>query len=95
MTRIHGRALRAYSLKFLLSLTALKKLVHNAKKDLGYFQGLSSVREKIRTPGLLVRSQTLYPAELHAHLCDLCRSQRYLVYSGINHLSIEIVKKIK
>ena len=27
-----------------------------------------SVREKIRTPGLLIRSQTLYPAELHAHL---------------------------
>ena len=25
-----------------------------------------NVREKIRTPDLLVRSQTLYPAELHA-----------------------------
>ena len=24
--------------------------------------------EKIRTPGLLIRSQTLYPAELPAHL---------------------------
>ena len=32
------------------------------------FQGLSySVREKIRTPDLLIRSQTLYPAELRAH----------------------------
>ena len=26
------------------------------------------VCERIRTPGLLVRSQTLYPAELHTHL---------------------------
>ena len=28
---------------------------------------LSYVRERIRTLGLLVRSQTLYPTELHAH----------------------------
>ncbi len=27
-----------------------------------------SVREKIRTPDLLIRSQTLYPAELRAHM---------------------------
>ena len=26
------------------------------------------VREKIRTPDTLVRSQVLYPAELHAHI---------------------------
>ncbi len=26
------------------------------------------VREKIRTLDLLIRSQTLYPAELHAHI---------------------------
>ena len=32
------------------------------------YKGFSYVREKIRTPGLLVRSQTLYPAELHAHI---------------------------
>ncbi len=36
------------------------------------------MREKIRTPGLLIRSQTLYPAELRAqiisrtsHLCSV------------------------
>ena len=29
---------------------------------------LFSVGEKIRTPGLLVRSQTLYPAELRPHI---------------------------
>ena len=29
---------------------------------------VSNVREKIRTPGLLIRSQTLYPAELRAHI---------------------------
>ena len=30
--------------------------------------GFFNVREKIRTPDLLVRSQTLYPAELRAHI---------------------------
>ncbi len=29
---------------------------------------LNNVREKIRTPDTLVRSQVLYPAELHAHI---------------------------
>ena len=29
---------------------------------------MRSVREKIRTPDLLIRSQTLYPAELRAHI---------------------------
>ena len=31
----------------------------------------SNVGEKIRTPGLLVRSQTLYPAELRPHMIEL------------------------
>ena len=31
---------------------------------------IGSVRERIRTPDTLVRSQVLYPAELHAHLCN-------------------------
>ena len=30
--------------------------------------GSSRVREKIRTPDLLIRSQTLYPAELRTHI---------------------------
>ena len=30
--------------------------------------GHINVREKIRTPDTLVRSQVLYPAELHAHI---------------------------
>ena len=41
-----------------------------------------NVREKIRTPDLLVRSQTLYPAELRAHYCVpflLCPSQQNLL----------------
>ena len=29
---------------------------------------LFNVREKIRTPDTLVRSQVLYPAELHTHI---------------------------
>ena len=32
-----------------------------------YSLPLNNVREKIRTPDTLVRSQVLYPAELHAH----------------------------
>lgn len=31
------------------------------------FWGFVYVREKIRTPDTLVRSQVLYPAELHTH----------------------------
>lgn len=30
-------------------------------------KAIRSVREKIRTPDLLIRSQTLYPAELSTH----------------------------
>src|SRR6266481_10142135 len=33
---------------------------------------------EIRTPGLLVRSQTLYPAELRARFCLTNSSMRYL-----------------
>ncbi len=39
-----------------------------------------SVRERIRTLDLLVRSQTLYPAELHAHmLCYVTRNIMYFI----------------
>ena len=33
-----------------------------------WFAGLRSVSDMIRTRGLLIRSQTLYPAELHSHI---------------------------
>ena len=33
--------------------------------------GLFNVRDMIRTRGLLIRSQTLYPAELRAHISKL------------------------
>ncbi len=36
-------------------------------------QVASSVREKIRTPDLLIRSQTLYPAELRAPILYLAK----------------------
>ena len=38
------------------------------EKHLLYADALH-VRDKIRTRDLLVRSQTLYPAELHVHTC--------------------------
>ena len=42
---------------------------YKIKKSLENFrlQGIFYVREKIRTPDTLVRSQVLYPAELHTH----------------------------
>ena len=55
----------------------LKHPLRNSKKpssDLMSNKGLSYVREKIRTPDLLVRSQTLYPAELRAHIIFVCFS---------------------
>ena len=36
-----------------------------------------SVRDRIRTHDLLVRSQTLYPAELRAHNCQISNSKSY------------------
>ena len=66
----------------------IKNMTHrtcNSKKPSFDFisnKGFSYVREKIRTPDLLVRSQTLYPAELRAHYCVpflLCPSQQNLL----------------
>ncbi len=44
--------------------------VIDEKKNRRIFRGpfFVSVHEKIRTPDTLVRSQVLYPAELHAHV---------------------------
>ena len=49
-------------MKYYPAIYKIKKLQNT------YSAALNSVREKIRTPGLLIRSQTLYPAELRAHL---------------------------
>ncbi len=48
--------------------------------------GFLSVCDKIRTRDLLVRSQTLYPAELHIHIAakHLFRNEDY--YTEIPHL---------
>ena len=55
--------------------------------------------EETRTPDLLIRSQTLYPAELPAHLQSLNRRYYHIIHSGemqaffqeINHF----VKKLQ
>ena len=45
------------------------------------FSGFSNyVREKIRTPDTLVRSQVLYPAELHTHI----------IYIASFHLQLQV-----
>ena len=47
-------------------------------------QPLFHVREKIRTPDTLVRSQVLYPAELHTHIVNIRLNVLYLTpVSGI------------
>ncbi len=48
---------------YLRETTLLKKRLLLSQKPL-----INNVREKIRTPGLLIRSQTLYPAELRVHM---------------------------
>ena len=44
--------------------------------------GFVSVREMIRTLDLLIRSQTLYPAELRAHI--RCHSDNEIYYSTLS-----------
>ena len=46
---------------------------------LSHFPIINGALEGIRTPDLLVRSQTLYPTELRAHVCV---SQAYLTKTG-------------
>lgn len=41
--------------------------------------GLKSVHDMIRTRDLLIRSQTLYPAELHAHICIFLNKNLFFV----------------
>ena len=54
---------------------------------------LSSVRERIRTLDLLVRSQTLYPAELHAQML-MEFQQHQILYRTRRFLSIGSLLKI-
>ena len=41
---------------------------------------LFGVRERIRTPDTLVRSQVLYPAELHTRITNICFMSRYRLH---------------
>ena len=58
---------------------------------------LSYVRERIRTLGLLVRSQTLYPTELHvrtSHILATLLILHHILFS-VNQKSIKIRKGSK
>ena len=44
------------------------KILYKVKKTDYIIIDFLNVREKIRTPDLLIRSQTLYPAELRVHI---------------------------
>ena len=52
---------------FQLSLNPAGDYPHELKKAVAYATASVDVSDKIRTRDLLVRSQTLYPAELHLH----------------------------
>ena len=49
------------------------------------------VSDMIRTRDLLIRSQTLYPAELHSHI----RFEQNIYYSMKDEMSITFFKKFK
>ena len=49
------------------------------------------VSDMIRTRDLLIRSQTLYPAELHSHI----RFEQNIYYSMRNEMSITFLKNFK
>ncbi len=67
-----------------ISIGQNKKSSVQSTKDFGVPGG-------IRTPDLLVRSQSLYPAELQAH----CSSQRNILYHTLPRLSSVFFKKIR
>ena len=47
--------------------------------------------EGIRTPDLLIRSQTLYPAELRAQIADACPKTEQLYYYMQSRLKSQVV----
>ena len=49
------------------------------KKHLLYADAFFHVRDKIRTRDLLVRSQTLYPAELHVQLIAVSSTAKLII----------------
>ena len=51
---------------------------YTIKKPGTFVPGIVYVREKIRTPDTLVRSQVLYPAELHSHTILYCSQLTYV-----------------
>ena len=50
------------------------------------FTAFFGAMEGTRTPGLLIRSQSLYPAELPTHVF---RSERNIFYHQFGHLSMD------
>ena len=58
-------------------ISVSQMLVKHTKKAPRFLEVLLfiNVGEKIRTPDLLVRSQTLYPAELRPHICELLHNE--------------------
>ncbi len=57
------------------------------------FPDNNGVPEGIRTPDLLVRSQTLYPAELRAHVCNLANTYQCTIIDYVYDYIHYILKK--
>lgn len=53
-----------------------------------YSLPLNNVREKIRTPDTLVRSQVLYPAELHTHIIATVHTSN-IMYNTTNQIECQ------
>ena len=79
-----GRSGRLFSQKSVSVNQMLTKYQKSTPSRSAFFfakpvkPGFFSVGEKIRTPGLLVRSQTLYPAELRPHIQLHCLFATYI-----------------
>ena len=61
------------------------------KKHFDFSKCFLYVGEKIRTPDLLVRSQTLYPAELRPHSLQITFTAKFI----ISHIFINVNTKYK
>lgn len=69
----------------------LEMIFRNKTKTANHLVCGLDVSDMIRTRDLLIRSQTLYPAELHSHI----RFEQNIYYSMNNKMSITFFKKFK
>ena len=72
----------------------LHHLYQNIKKAWKINFQAFSVREKIRTPDTLVRSQVLYPAELHVHNSFIATNIFYNLFEFLSSIFLLFLMKL-